>query len=146
MHGQRKVLIMTKLSIAALAATMIGGILAGPACAADVGISINIGEPGFYGQLNIGDFPQPSVIYSQPVLIERTSGYASRPPIYLRVPPGHEKHWQKYCGQYDACGRPVYFVRDDWYQHTYAPRYREHNNGKHGDEHHGDEHHGDKHD
>ena len=34
------------------------------AVAADVGVSISIGQPGFYGQLDIGDFPQPQVINS----------------------------------------------------------------------------------
>lgn len=41
------------------------------------------------------------------------------------MPPGHAKHWSKFCGRYDACGRPVYFVNDSWYNDTYAPRYRE---------------------
>jgi hypothetical protein len=43
-------------------------------------------------------------------------------PIYLRVPPGHRKHWERYCGAYGACGQPVYFVRDEWYLREYAPR------------------------
>jgi hypothetical protein len=35
------------------------------------------------------------------------------------VPPGHRKNWRKHCGQYNACGVPVYFVRDEWYgQHV----------------------------
>jgi hypothetical protein len=42
------------------------------------------------------------------------------------VPPGHRKHWAKFCGRYGACGRPVLFVRDEWYTNTYVPRYREH--------------------
>jgi hypothetical protein len=50
-------------------------------------------------------------------------------PVYLRVPPGHRKHWSKFCGRYDACGRPVLFVRDEWYTNTYVPRYREHYHG-----------------
>ena len=45
-------------------------------------------------------------------------------PIYLRVPPGHEKHWGKHCARYGACGRPVHFVREDWYQTVYVPRYQ----------------------
>jgi len=144
---------MNKHPLAALAVTLIGCATAGSTMAADVGISINIGEPGFYGRLDIGDFPQPSVIYSQPVLIERAPGYDSRTPIYLYVPPGHERHWRKYCSQYDACGQPVYFVRDRWYQQTYVARNRDRNRSSrhdgHGDndqgEHRG-EHHGDKHD
>jgi len=94
-----------------------------PAVAADVGVSISIGDPGFYGRLDIGDFPQPRVIYRQPVVIERVQ--VVRPPIYLRVAPGHAKNWRKHCGRYDACGERVYFVQDTWYSQEYAPRYRE---------------------
>ncbi|MES2182625.1 MAG: hypothetical protein V4493_11065 [Pseudomonadota bacterium] len=48
-----------------------------------------------------------------------------RPPIYLRVPPGHAKHWDKHCREYNACNERVYFVQDDWYNREYAPRYQE---------------------
>src|SRR5574340_949247 len=94
-----------------------------PALATDVGVSVSIGQPGFYGRLDIGDFPQPQVIYSQPIVIERVP--ANRPPIYLRVPPGHAKHWSKNCHKYNACGERVYFVKDDWYNREYVPRYQE---------------------
>ena len=77
----------------------------------------------FYGQINIGEFPRPAVIYAQPVWVQRTPKVAYVQPVYLHVPPGHEKHWSKHCGKYDACGRPVYFVREDWYQTHYVPRY-----------------------
>jgi hypothetical protein len=57
------------------------------------------------------------------------------------VPPGHEKHWNKHCAEYNACGRPVYFVRDDWYNNEYVPHYQ-HDRDDHGRGH--DKH--DKHD
>ncbi|MEZ0231694.1 MAG: hypothetical protein ACAH12_02550 [Methylophilaceae bacterium] len=90
---------------------------------AEVGISVSVGQPGFYGQIDIGDYyPQPQVVYAQPVIIERVP---VRPaPIYLHVPPGHAKHWSRYCGQYGACARPVYFVRDTWYNDVYVPKYQ----------------------
>lgn len=94
-----------------------------PALAADVGVSINIGQPGFYGRVDIGDFPQPRVIYAEPVIIERQVRYVGQP-IYLRVPPGHARKWSKHCGAYNACGQQVYFVQDGWYNNVYAPRYR----------------------
>ncbi|PKO91385.1 MAG: hypothetical protein CVU16_08190 [Betaproteobacteria bacterium HGW-Betaproteobacteria-10] len=97
--------------------------LSTPAFAADVGVSVTIGQPGFYGQIDIGGFPRPSLIYAQPVMIERVP--VGRPPIYLRVPPGHAKHWAKNCHKYNACGQRVYFVKDDWYNHEYVPRYQE---------------------
>lgn len=90
---------------------------------ADVGVSINIGEPNFYGVINIGDFPQPRVVYARPVLVERVA--VVEQPLYLRVPPGHAKHWSRHCREYDACGRRVYFVQDRWYNDVYVPRYRE---------------------
>ncbi len=101
------------------------------AMAADVGISISIGQPGFYGRIDIGDFPPPLVVYERPIIVERGPRYIEREPIYLRVPPGHAKHWSKHCYRYHACDRRVYFVRDDWYLNDYAPRYRE----RYGDDH-----------
>ena len=101
------------------------------ALAADVGVSVNIGQPGFYGRLDIGDYPQPQVIYRQPIAIEY--GPMDREPIYLRVPPGHAKHWSKHCREYRACGERVLFVRDDWYSREYMPRYRERQHAR-GDE------------
>lgn len=95
-----------------------------PASAADVGVSISIGQPGFYGQLDIGDAPSPRVIYSRPVIIERAPRGVVLEPLYLRVPNNHASNWRRYCSRYNACGRPVYFVRNDWYNNVYAPHYR----------------------
>lgn len=109
-----------------------------PAFAA-VGVSVNVGEPGFYGRIDIGNAPAPQVIYAQPVVIREVRVAQAPQPLYLRVPPGHAQKWAKHCDKYDACGRPVYFVKDDWYQNVYAPHYRQshghpsqngHGNGK----------------
>ena len=91
--------------------------------AADVGVSVTVGQPGFYGRIDIGGFPPPQLIYDSPRYVQRVP--AGRPPIYLRVPPGHIKHWDKHCREYHACGEPVYFVKDSWYQREYVPRYQE---------------------
>jgi hypothetical protein len=117
---------------------------AAPAVAGDVSVSISVGQPGFYGQLNIGGFPPPQVIYTQPVVVAHAPEFVDEPPIYLHVPPGHEKHWSKHCAEYNACGRRVLFVRDDWYQNEYAPRYRrgDYDHERHDQERHDrDEHH-----
>ncbi len=88
---------------------------------AGVGVSVSIGQPGFYGQLDIGDYyPRPQVLYADPRVIYVEPAYRYAQPIYLRVPPGHAKRWSNYCGRYNACGRPVYFVQDTWYQ-TFMP-------------------------
>ena len=98
----------------------------------DVGVSVTIGQPGFYGRIEIGNAPRPAVIYAQPVIIHQPPARVMQQPIYLRVPPGHAKHWSKHCGKYDACSRPVYFVQETWYEETYGPRHRESHGKGHG--------------
>ncbi len=93
-----------------------------PAWGADVGVSVSVGQPGFYGRIDIGNVPPPQVIYAQPIIIQRVAQPPQ--PVYLRVPPGHAQKWSKHCQKYDACGRPVYFVKDDWYNNVYVPYYQ----------------------
>jgi len=114
--------------------TLITGalMLAAAQASAGVGVSVNIGEPGFYGRIDLGN-TRPEVIYAEPVIGQRVR--VVQEPVYLRVPPSHQKNWKRYCGRYDACGRPVYFVRDDWYNNVYAPQYREHHGRGHDDDH-----------
>lgn len=96
-----------------------------PLFAADVGVSVSIGQPGFYGQIDIGNqYSRPALIYSQPVVIQPVQ--VIRQPMYLHVPRGHAKNWRKHCRQYGACGTPVYFVQDNWYNNVYVPEYRQH--------------------
>ncbi len=99
------------------------GLLASSAYA-EVGVSINVGQPGFYGQINLGDAPPPRLVSSQPVYIERQTVEVE--PVYLRVPVAHRSHWRENCYRYNACGRPVYFVQDSWYNDVYVPHYRHH--------------------
>lgn len=84
-----------------------------PALAVDVGVSVQISQPGVYGRVDIGRFPQPQVVVEQPITIRRV--VSTPDPVYMWVPPGHRKNWSKHCGAYNACGVPVYFVRDSWY-------------------------------
>ncbi|MFN6994146.1 MAG: hypothetical protein ACK4PH_08075 [Aquincola tertiaricarbonis] len=109
---------MNKLS-AGLALAAAGLLAAASACAADVGVSVTISEPGVYGRIDIGRFPQPQVVLAEPVWVQPVQRGYRPPPVYMWVPPGHQKNWAKHCGRYNACGVPVYFVRDDWYhQHV----------------------------
>ena len=96
-----------------------------PAFAADVGVSVSVGQPGFYGRIDIGNAPPPVLIYPQPVVIQRVYVAQPPPPLYLHVPPGHAQKWSKHCHKYDACSRPVYFVKDDWYNNVYVPHYQQ---------------------
>jgi hypothetical protein len=95
------------------------------ALGAEVGVSVRVGEPGFYGRIDIVNFPPPQLVYPEPVIIQPVPIGVVRQPIYLHVPPGHAKDWQKHCRKYNACGQPVYFVQEDWYSKVYVPRYRD---------------------
>ena len=91
---------------------------------AQTNVSVSIGQPGFYGRIDIGDYARPQVVYAQPVIVEEHRHYRAAP-VYLRVPPGHRKNWKKHCRRYGACGQRVLFVRDEWYNTQVVPRYRE---------------------
>ena len=107
-----------------LAAALIGAGLLASAGAADAAVSVTIGQPGFYGAIDIGGAPPPLLINPQPIVAGPPVVYASPPPpLYLRVAPGHERRWGYYCHRYNACGRPVYFVQDRWYREAYVPHY-----------------------
>jgi hypothetical protein len=94
--------------------------------------------PGVYGRVVIGNQPPPPVVYPQPVVIEAAPpGAPPVQPIYLHVPPGHAKNWRKHCHEYNACNRPVYFVRSAEYEPGYRPDHHE-DHGHHDDDHHGD--------
>ena len=80
--------------------------------------------PGVYGQVQLGSGPPPPLVYAAPVQIEPVPDVAPLEPIYLHVPPGHARDWSHFCGRYNACGRPVYFVRSEEYEPNYHPRWR----------------------
>ncbi|TAL71339.1 MAG: hypothetical protein EPN79_04750 [Burkholderiaceae bacterium] len=114
---------------------------------AQVGVSIGINQPGVYGQINIGGgYPPPAVVYPQPVLI--APGPVAGPPMYLYVPPLYQRNWRRYCGRYHACGRPVYFVQEQWVRDRYHHEHPEWRGDRHDrrDWHGGPDHdrHGDK--
>ena len=106
---------MKKLVALALAAAAIGS------AQAQVGVSINVRQPGVYGRIDIGGgLPSPALVLPQPVLISPPRVMVERAPIYLYVPPAHQQNWRRYCGRYGACGQPVYFVQDRWVRERYA--------------------------
>jgi len=112
---------MKRLSHLVLASSL--ALFAGAASATDVGVSVQISQPGVYGRIDIGRFPQPQVIVAQPVWVARPAVVVAQPqPMYMWVPPGHRKDWRKHCHHYHACGVPVYFVRHDWYDSHVKPK------------------------
>ncbi|MDQ2735799.1 MAG: hypothetical protein M3Y55_12625 [Pseudomonadota bacterium] len=135
---------------AALAACAAPPVLAQP----NVSVSIGINQPGVYGRINIGDVPPPALWRAAPVIIQQSPVVVERRPIYLYVPPAHEQNWRRYCGRYNACGQPVYFVRDDWVRERYEHEHpgwergrhggwdKQEKHGKHDDDHHDNGQHG----
>ena len=139
----------------ALASVAIAGFVLFTATAfAQVSATVNVNVPGVYGQLTLGGLPQPEVLLPHAVIaVPPPAAVVVEPPrpLYLHVPPGHEKHWSKHCHEYDACGRPVYFVSDRWYHEVYAPHQHGYSEGDHDRHGHEDEHghghgHGEDHD
>jgi hypothetical protein len=84
-----------------------------------VGVSVSVQQPGVYGRIDIGNMPPPPVIYTRPVIYAPMPVVVQQQPVYLYVPPGHQKKWGKHCAKYNACGQPVYFVKESWVQERY---------------------------
>ena len=102
--------------------------------ARDVNVGVSVSgqlTPGVYGRVDIGNTPPP-LVYAQPVVIVRQPQPVAVAPLYMHVPPGHAKKWAKHCHKYNACSRPVYFVksaeyeRDEWHEHSHG---HEHGHG-----------------
>ncbi len=82
----------------------------------------NLGDPGYYGQIDPDGNNPPPVVYSTPIVVQPAPVYY--PPVYLRVPPMYYQNWPQYCGYYNACFYPVFFVQEGWYINWYGPWYR----------------------
>lgn len=96
-----------------------------PARAGTAIINLSVGgeiSPGVYGQVQFGNAPPPPVFYPQPMIIVRQPAMMAVEPIYMHVPPGHAKNWARHCRAYNACNRPVYFIRSA----EYEPGYQRH--------------------
>ena len=78
------------------AAMLAGASLA--AQATDVGVSVSIGEPFFYGRIDINNYPKPRPDLPGAGRDPACAGGRQYAPTYLRVPPGHAKDWRKHCG------------------------------------------------
>lgn len=95
-----------------------GLLVAGTAAAAPNHAYFNVtaGGPlraGVYGRIEIRNAPPPPLIHPQPVVAAQPLGKPALRPVYLYVPPGHARKWDRHCGKYQACETPVYFVRMD---------------------------------
>ncbi|MCT0207714.1 hypothetical protein [Synechococcus sp. CS-1332] len=97
---------------------------------AQTSLTLQLGQPGYFGPINLGNQTPPPVYGYGPVIVRPDSRgrdrwtQAATQPVYLRVPMNQARDWGRYCGLYQACNMPVQFVRDDWYRNVYAPRVR----------------------
>jgi hypothetical protein len=120
---------MNRLTLLAVFGLVLVGLAAPTFAQTSVGVSVGINQPGVYGRIDIGNMPPPPVILPQPVIIAPVA--VQRPPMYLYVPPGHQKNWAKHCGRYGACGQPVYFVQESWVRERYEHEHRGDRGGDH---------------
>lgn len=112
------------------------GAMAPLANAGEVSVGVTItGEivPGVYGRVDLANRPPPQLVYATPVVIVQPPPRVVVEPIYLHVPPGHARNWSKHCREYQACNRPVYFVKSAEYEPGYKPGRGK--GGEHGDDH-----------
>lgn len=77
--------------------------------------------PGVYGRVDMANRTRPPLVYEQPMFIEHPQTEGKVEPVYLHVPPEHAKNWRKYCDDYEACDKPVYFVKSEEYEPGYEP-------------------------
>ena len=98
---------------------------------AQTSVSIGINQPGVYGRINIGDVPRPALYLAEPVLIAPPRVVVQQQPVYYYVPTVQQQNWRRYCGRYNACGQPVYFVRDEWVRERYEHEHPGWNRGRH---------------
>jgi hypothetical protein len=115
---------MKSFAVPALLAAAAAAAPCSSARAADIAVSIDISQPGVYGRIDIGRFPQPQLVVQQPVIVSRPVAVQAEP-VYLWVPVGHRKNWRHHCAEYRACGVPVYFVQDRWYGEHVRPHAQE---------------------
>lgn len=127
------------IALAAMSALLVGGMAqaALPYATAMVEGAL---APGVYGRIEIGNAPPPPLVYVQPVIIQRAPVFVEQQPLYLHVPPGHAKKWSRHCARYNACNRPVYFVKvrgDDDFERRKDKRrgHRDDRKWGHGDDH-----------
>ena len=69
-------------------------------------------KPGLYGRIQVRD-AAPPLVHANPVVAKRSPAADAHEPVYLYVPPGQLRRWTEHCAKWQACERPVYFVRVD---------------------------------
>lgn len=69
---------------------------------------------GYGGVLDIPPGMEPQLVFETP-RVAGPPASARQTPLYLHVPQEQARRWANHCARYEACGRPVWFVSDEWY-------------------------------
>jgi len=83
-----------------------------------------VGDPAYYGQVDLVNNTVPPTVYATPVVAQPAPPGVYYQPVYMRVPAVYYQNWPQYCGYYNACFYPVFFVQESWYVGFYSPWYR----------------------
>ena len=68
------------------------------------------------------------------MIIRPPAVVVQRAPVYLYVPPAHQQNWSRHCAGYNACGQPVYFVRESRVRERCEPEHPGWEHGRRGNE------------
>lgn len=116
---------MKRTILLAMFATLVGSLPLLSSAQVQLGVNVTIGAPNYYGQIDVENgMPPPAVLSPAPIVVQPAPMGVYYPPVYLRVPYAYTQNWAMYCGYYNACYMPVFFVQDAWYINVFAPRYR----------------------
>jgi hypothetical protein len=74
-----------------------------------------------HGTVDVRNFSRPDLVSPHPVIIRFMSAQMLARALYLHVPQAHRTEWAGYCHFYQACGHPVYFVTEKWFDRVYRP-------------------------
>jgi hypothetical protein len=78
-----------------------------------------------HGTVDVRRFPRLDLVSPHPVIVRFMSAQMLARALYLHVPQAHRAEWAGYCHFYQACGHPVYFVTEQWFEHVYRPMMEE---------------------
>ncbi len=93
----------------------------------NVGVSVRINQPGVYGRVDFGNVPPPPVVFAEPILVAPPRVVVQQAPMYLYVPPGHQRHWAKHCRRYhpEHSGKTLQEIYEDpWFYASFICNYQ----------------------
>ncbi|MDF3030144.1 MAG: hypothetical protein K0R03_702 [Moraxellaceae bacterium] len=74
-----------------------------------------------HGAVDVRNFSRPELVSPHPIIVRFLSAQMLARALYLHVPQSHRTKWEGWCHHYQACGHPVYFVTEQWFERVYRP-------------------------